>query len=63
MYEILKQYENIGQREINVDELRNLLGIAPEEYFCRGWFNNFRVKNSRSVPKSLKRENRYLLRI
>lgn len=32
MYEILKQYENIGKREIKVDDLRELLGIAPNEY-------------------------------
>ncbi len=32
MYEILKQYEAIGKREIKVDDLRELLGIAPNEY-------------------------------
>ena len=32
MYEILKQYETIGKREIKVDDLRELLGIAPNEY-------------------------------
>lgn len=32
MYEILKQYENVGKREIAVAELRALLGIDPEEY-------------------------------
>ena len=32
MYEILKQYEYIGKREISVTDLRELLGIAPNEY-------------------------------
>ena len=32
MYELLKQYEKIGQREITVKELKILLGIAPDEY-------------------------------
>ncbi len=32
MYEILKQYENLGKREISVAELRELLGIASTEY-------------------------------
>ena len=32
MYEILKQYETIGKREIKVDDLRELLGIAQNEY-------------------------------
>jgi plasmid replication initiation protein len=32
MYEILKQYETLGKREIAVAELRELLGIAPNEY-------------------------------
>lgn len=32
MYEILKQYERIGQRTLEVSELRELLGIRPEEY-------------------------------
>ena len=32
MYEILKQYEKVGNRKISVKELRELLGIAPTEY-------------------------------
>jgi len=32
MYEILKQYETIGKREMKVSDLRELLGIAPNEY-------------------------------
>lgn len=38
MYEILKQYENVGRRELTVQALRELLGIAPTEYAGRtGW--------------------------
>ena len=32
MYEILKQYEKIGQRELSIEELRNLLAIGEDEY-------------------------------
>lgn len=32
MYEVLKQYEKIGERIISVKELRELLGIASKEY-------------------------------
>ena len=32
MYELLKQYEYIGKREIEVSELRELLGIEPNKY-------------------------------
>lgn len=41
MYEILKQYETVGKREISVVELRELLGIAPDEY--PRW-NNFKIR-------------------
>ncbi len=32
IYELLKQYENIGKREITVKELREFLGIEDDEY-------------------------------
>ena len=32
LYELLKQYETIGKREIAVDELKNMLGLDPDEY-------------------------------
>ena len=41
MYEILKQYENIGIREIQLDQLKDWLGINASEY--PRW-NNFRAK-------------------
>ena len=50
MYEILKQYERIGKREIAVSELRVLLGIEPKEYTV---WNNFKVKVLDSCQEAL----------
>ena len=41
MYEILKQYEHIGERIISVQELRELLGIDKNEY---PRYNSFRER-------------------
>lgn len=38
MYEILKQYEKLGERIISVDELKELLGISLKEYSRYGDF-------------------------
>lgn len=51
MYEILKQYEHVGKRELKVSELRELLGIAPNEY--PRW-NNFRIRVLDSCQQALK---------
>lgn len=51
MYEILKQYENLGKREISVKELRELLGIATNEY--PRW-NNFKMRVLDSCQQALK---------
>ena len=51
MYEILKQYETIGKREIKTSDLRELLGIAPDEY--PRW-NNFKAKVLDSCQQALK---------
>ena len=50
MYEILKQYEKIGTRTIEIDELKNLLGIEPNQYSL---FKNFRVRVLESCQKAL----------
>ena len=50
MYELLKQYEYIGKREISVLELRELLGIASNEY--PRW-ERFRTKVLDSCQKAL----------
>lgn len=41
MYEILKQYEKIGERILSVEELRELLGIEKKEYLR---FDNFKAR-------------------
>jgi plasmid replication initiation protein len=41
MYENLKQYEKIGQRVIELDELKSLLGIEKNQYSL---FKDFRVR-------------------
>ena len=51
MYEILKQYETLGRRELTVKELRELLGIGKNEY--ERW-DNFRRKVLDSCQKALK---------
>lgn len=50
MYEILKQYESIGKREIEISELRELLGITSKEY---SRFSNFRVRVLDSCQQAL----------
>lgn len=42
MYEILKQYEKIGKREISVSEVRELLGIDKKEYSGRTGWSDFK---------------------
>ena len=41
MYEILKQYERVGERVLPVVELKNLLGIEPTEYPRYGDFRRW----------------------
>jgi len=50
MYEILKQFEKLGNREIKVDELRNMLGIEKKEY--PRW-DNFKRKVLDNCQKAL----------
>ena len=51
MYEILKQYEKVGKRELSVTELRELLGISEKEY--NTWYN-FKVRVLDSCQVALK---------
>jgi len=41
MYEILKQYETIGQRILTVEDLKSLLGISNDEYPRFGDFKKY----------------------
>ncbi len=50
MYEILKQYEKIGQRIIQLDELKKLIGVDKKKYKR---FNNFREYVIDSAKKAL----------
>ena len=52
MYEILKQYEKIGERIISVDELKELLGINKHEYPRYGDFNLHVLKVCQESLKS-----------
>lgn len=53
IYELLKQYEKIGEREINIKDLRNYLGIEKEEYTR---FDNF---EARVLLPAKKETNKY----
>jgi plasmid replication initiation protein len=50
MYEILKQYEKIGERTLKLEELRLLLGIEPHEYIR---WNNFKARIINTCQKVL----------
>ncbi|MCL2565765.1 MAG: replication initiation protein [Defluviitaleaceae bacterium] len=49
MYEILKQYERVGERVIHVSELRNLLGIEQNEYPRYGDFKRWVLEACRTA--------------
>lgn len=51
MYEILKQYEKIGRRELSISALRELLGISSKEY---DRWDNFKRKVLDSCQQALK---------
>ncbi|MCR5021767.1 MAG: replication initiation protein [Ruminococcus sp.] len=54
MYEILKQYEKLGRRELPVQELRELLGIGKNEYSGRTGWSDFKKKVLDSCQQALK---------
>ena len=51
MYEILKQYEEVGMRVLAVDELKELLGIKKDEY---PRYNDFKNRVLDSCQQALK---------
>ena len=55
MYEILKQYQSIGKRELTVTELRTLLGINENEYSGRTGWSDFKRKVLDSCQQALQR--------
>lgn len=54
MYEILKQYEGLGKRELTVTDLRELLGINKNEYSGRTGWSDFKKKVLDSCQQALK---------
>ena len=54
MYEILKQYEGLGKRELTVTELRELLGINKNEYSGRTGWSDFKRYVLDSCQQALK---------
>ena len=50
MYELLKQYEPIGMREIKLDKLKDWLGIDQDEY---SMFNKFKIRVLDACQKAL----------
>jgi plasmid replication initiation protein len=50
MYELLKQYEQIGERMVSLKELRDWIGIAENEYFV---WSNFRTRVLDACQKAL----------
>ena len=54
MYEILKQYESLGKREISVKDLRELLGIADTEYATKSGWSDFKKYVLESCKRALK---------
>ena len=54
MYELLKQYESIGEREISVEQLKDWLGIEPDEYSGANGFKNFRICVLEACQRALK---------
>lgn len=51
IYELLKQYETIGSREFLLTELRDMIGVNPDEYPLYG---NFKAKVLKIAQKELR---------
>lgn len=47
VYELMKQYEKIGERKISLEELRKYLGIGEDEYLRFGNFENRVLKTTK----------------
>lgn len=54
MYEILKQWESVGQKKFKVSELRELLGIEKDEYSGRTGWSDFKKNVLDSCQQALK---------
>jgi DNA-directed RNA polymerase subunit RPC12/RpoP len=50
IYELLKQYEKIGRRRIKIEDLREMLGVKPDEYKR---YNDFKKRILEPVKKEI----------
>jgi len=50
IYELLKQYQNIGKRTITIESLRHMLGINPKEY---RQYNHFKERVIAAAHKEI----------
>lgn len=53
IYELLKQYEKIGERAFNLEKLKKVLGIKPDKYKLYG---HFKEKILKPAQKELKQQ-------
>lgn len=53
VYELLKQYEGLGRREIAVEDLREMIGIGAHEYAGRTGWSDFKKKVLDSAKRAL----------
>jgi plasmid replication initiation protein len=49
LFELLKQYQKIGKRRFELDELKSLLSIEPNEYALYGHFKERVIKKLRKI--------------
>ena len=54
IYELLKQYENLGERELFISQLRFFLDIKDNQYIGSDGFENFKKKVLKPCQKALK---------
>lgn len=54
IYELLKQYENLGERELFISQLRFFLDIKDNQYIGADGFENFKKKVLKPCQKALK---------
>lgn len=54
MYEILKQYEGLGRRDLTITDLRELLGIGKNDYSGRTGWSDFKKRVLDNCQQALK---------
>ncbi len=67
LYELLKQYQNIGKREFDIDEFRELIGTrikivderTKEVKILKDEYQNFKDLKKRAIDKAVEEINQY----